>query len=97
MKLEQLSEADIVTSLNGRDAGKEFIVIKTEGEYVLLTDGKSRKIDKPKRKKSKHVKFEDRAQGIVADKISEGMKVTNNEIRRYMAEYAAKKNSEGDM
>lgn len=97
MKIERLSEADIVISQNGRDAGKRFLVIGLDNEYVLLADGKARKYEKPKRKKSKHVKFEDKAQGLIAEKITEGTKLTNNEIRRYIAEYSAKNSDEGDM
>jgi len=97
MKIEQLTEADIVVSLNGRDAGKVFLVIKTEGEYVHIADGKTRKYEKPKRKKGKHVKFEAKAHGMISEKLAEGTKVTNNEIRRYMAEYKVRKGGEGDM
>jgi len=94
---DSLAPADIVLSLNGRDKGKRFIIIGTEDEYVLLADGKSRKYEKPKRKKSKHVKFEDKAQGSTAEKIITKSKVTNSELRKYMAEYAAINSSKGDM
>jgi len=97
MKIERLAAADIVISQNGRDAGKRFLVIGLDEDYVLLADGKARKYEKPKRKKSKHVNFEDKAQGPVAEKITEGTKVTNNEIRRFIADYTAKKSNEGDM
>jgi len=43
----------------GRDKGRRFAVIGIEeDEYVLLADGKRRKVEKPKRKKLKHVRFE---------------------------------------
>jgi len=79
--------ADIVISINGRDAGKRFIVIETDAEYSLIADGKSRKYEKPKRKKNKHLKFEDKADSIIADKLLTGGKITNNEIRRFLASY----------
>ena len=82
-------KADVVISLNGRDAGKRFIVIDTEDEYSFLADGKGRKIDKPKRKKNKHLKREDKITGQVADKLRDGDKITNKEIRRALAEYTA--------
>lgn len=79
--------ADIVISLNGRDAGKRFIVIAVEDQYSLIADGKGRRFEKPKRKKNKHLKFEDKAEGPIASMLAKGDKVTNNELRRTLTEY----------
>ena len=89
--------ADIVISLNGRDAGKRFIIIETDVEYSLIADGKSRRYEKPKRKKNKHLRYEDKANSFISEKLTEGEKITNNEIRRFLAEYAAQNNGEGGM
>jgi len=87
--------ADIVISINGRDAGKRFIVIGTDAEYSLIADGKGRRYEKPKRKKNKHLKFEDKANDLIAEKLAEGEKITNNELRRFLAGYATEKSNEG--
>ena len=84
----KIVKADIVISINGRDKDKRFIVIGSEDEYSLIADGKGRRYEKPKRKKNKHLKFEDRATGLHAEKLIGGEKVTNNEIRRFLASYA---------
>jgi hypothetical protein len=76
--------ADVVIPLNGRDAGKRFIVIGEEDEYSLLADGKCRRVEKPKRKKNKHVRREDGISGPIAEKLLKGEKVTNSEIRRVL-------------
>jgi len=89
--------ADIVISINGRDAGKRFIVIETDGEYSLIADGKGRRFEKPKRKKNKHLRYETKADDLIKDKLTEGEKITNNEIRRFLAGYAAELNKEGGM
>jgi len=89
--------ADFVVSLNGRDEGKCFLVIGTEGEYSLIADGRGRRAEKPKRKKNKHLLLEDRADEPVANKLITGEKVTNNEIRRALAGYAAKRGEKGGM
>jgi len=89
--------SDIVISLNGRDTGKRFIVIETDGEYSLIADGKGRRYEKPKRKKNKHLMFEDKADSLIANKLAGGEKITNNEIRRFLATYAAEKSNEGGM
>jgi ribosomal protein L14E/L6E/L27E len=45
----------IVFSKKGRDKGRAMVVLKTENEYLYLVDGKLRTLDKPKKKKAKHV------------------------------------------
>ena len=49
--------ANLVQATAGREQGKYFFVLETDGEYLLLADGKSRRIEAPKRKKQKHVRF----------------------------------------
>ena len=84
-----IEKADVVISLNGRDVGKRFLIVETQDEYALLADGKGRRVEKPKRKKNKHLKLEGKANGQIAAKLLSGEKVTNNEIRRAMAQYTA--------
>jgi len=89
--------ADIVISLNGRDAGKRFIVISKEENYSLIADGKNRRYEKPKRKKNKHLKLESKAGASIEEKLTGNGKITNNEIRRFLAAYAAECGNEGGM
>ena len=49
--------SNIVKSTAGRDEGDFFFVLDTQGEFLLLADGKSRRVEKPKKKKRKHVSF----------------------------------------
>ena len=92
-----VEKADIVLSLNGRDKDKRFLVVQVQGEYSLLVDGKGRRVDKPKRKKNKHLKLLDKYDGFIAEKILNNEKVTNNEIRRALAQYAAACGEKGGM
>ena len=56
MKGCDLSVGQIVKSKAGRDREECFIVYEIiDDEYVLLVDGKTRKISKPKKKKVKHL------------------------------------------
>lgn len=45
----------MVFSKSGRDKGKAFVVMEVDNQYVKLVDGKLRTLDKPKKKKIKHV------------------------------------------
>ena len=83
--LSDLSIADIVVSLAGRDQGKLFYVIGTDGAYLWLVNGKDRTIDKPKKKKRKHTRKVLRSETRIAEKLRAGDKVLNSELRRDLA------------
>ena len=77
--------SDVVISTAGRDQGKLFYVIGTDPVYLKLANGKDRTLDKPKRKKRKHVQKVLRAETRAALKIQNGDKVLNSELRRDLA------------
>jgi len=45
----------VVKSLVGRDKGKHYLIIGYEAGRVLLADGRSRPISRPKKKNPKHL------------------------------------------
>ena len=46
----------IVLSRAGRDRGRAFVVVDVlDSEYVLMADGRLRTLDRPKKKKRKHL------------------------------------------
>jgi len=83
----EIARSDIVKSIAGRDKGKLFFVLDVEDEFFLLADGKTRKIENPKRKKCKHTEFAARFDCRVADKIKSEEKITNSELRRTLAAF----------
>ena len=83
----QIKSGDIVLSKAGRDAGRYFIVIKTEDIFAYICDGDLRKTDKPKKKKIKHLKNTGTESSYVKEKLSAGEKITNAELRREISEY----------
>ena len=89
-----ISKSDIILSLAGRDKGKLFYVIETEENYVLIADGKGRKLENPKRKKLKHVRRVSRTETRVAAKLQNGDKVLNSELRRDLATFGQQFNSQ---
>jgi hypothetical protein len=46
----------VVKAIAGRDSGSFFVITAAEGEYVYIADGKTRKLNKPKRKNKKHIR-----------------------------------------
>ena len=83
--LPDFTIADVVVSTAGRDAGSLFYVLETDGIWLSLVNGEDRRIEKPKRKKCKHVKKVLRSETRVAEKLRSGDKVLNSELRRDLA------------
>ena len=54
----------------GHDKGQMYVILKEEGEYLYLVDGKTRGVDNPKKKKKK-----------LAEKIKDMRTIYNEEIR----------------
>ena len=77
--------SDVVTSTAGRDEGKLFYVIDCDEVFLKLANGKDRTLEKPKRKKLKHVSKVLRAETRVAAKLIAGDKVLNSELRKDLA------------
>ena len=90
----EISTSDIIISTAGRDQGKLFYVIGTEGVYVLIANGKERKLENPKRKKLKHVRRVTRTESAVGRKLRSGDKVLNSELRRDLAAISQDFNSQ---
>ncbi len=55
--MEEIWTGMLAKSKQGHDKDKIFLIIKEEGEYVFLADGKIRTLEKPKKKKRKHVQI----------------------------------------
>ena len=89
-----INVSDVVVSTAGRDAGEWFYVIAQDPIYLFLANGKDRPLDKPKRKKRKHVQKVLRSETRVAEKIRSGNKVLNSELRRDLAFLARENASE---
>ena len=77
--------SDVVISTAGRDHGEWFYVVNEDPIYLFLANGKDRTLEKPKRKKRKHVQKVLRSETRVAEKIRSGDKVLNGELRRDLA------------
>ena len=80
-----IAKSNIVKSIAGRDAGNYFFVLATEEDFLLLADGKRRRLESPKRKRARHVQFVAESDSAVAEKIRSSEKITNSELRKAIA------------
>lgn len=77
----------ICTSLAGHDKGEVFVIIGEDGEYVLLVNGASRPLAKPKRKKKKHIQvIHDEEEWKRRSLIEEG-RIRDEQIRSMIRSY----------
>ena len=83
--LPEFMIAAVVVSTAGRDAGTLFYVIEQDETYLQLANGKDRSLEKPKCKKRKHARKVLRSETRVAQKLKNGDKVLNSELRRDLA------------
>ncbi|MBR5155736.1 MAG: RNA-binding protein [Clostridia bacterium] len=78
---EKFSIGDIVLSKAGRDSGRYFVVVSSEGIFTYICDGDLHKIEKPKKKKIKHLKNTGSTNESIAKKLLGKTMVTNPELR----------------
>ena len=56
MTYEPLKPGEIVRSRAGRDRGRAFVILELlDEDYVLLVDGRLRTLERPKKKKRRHL------------------------------------------
>lgn len=71
---------EIVRSKAGRDRGRAFVILAIlDAEYVLLVDGRLRTLERPKKKKRKHLFKASEARMELNDRQS------NADIRKFLA------------
>ena len=75
----------VVISKAGRDKGNFFIVLKTEDNYAYIADGNLRKVDRPKKKKLRHLQLTNYVSQRILNPEQE---ITNSEVRKALAEYS---------
>ena len=76
----------IVKSTSGRDKGKYLAVIGETGEFLVLANGRHRKLDNPKHKKPKHVEILNKEVTESVKCAVKNMTVTNKMLYRAIKE-----------
>ena len=88
-----LQVGQLVRSRAGRDQGRYFMVSAlVDSEYVYLVDGQMRKMEKPKKKKRKHLESRKVYFSSLRQKLEGGQTVFDYEVRQALQ--AAQQNEE---
>lgn len=78
----------VVISKAGRDIDRKFIIMDIiNEEYVYISDGDLRKVEKPKRKKIKHLIITDEIFNDILSKKT----LSNSEIRKFLQSLGSSK------
>lgn len=66
----------------GHDKGQIYIIIREEGDFVYLADGRLKTLEAPKKKRKKHLQPVKKGMDTaLAKKLQSGMPVYNEEIK----------------
>lgn len=74
-------KGEIVNAINGKDKDKLFIVLDIRENFVLIADGKSRKLEKPKLKNKKHLQKTEQ-------EVDASAYTTNKKLRYFIVKVA---------
>ena len=77
----------MVGSRAGRDSGQRYLVVGKSGDrFVLVADGKTRRVAAPKKKNIRHLIFHPAVAEVIEEKLTAGEEVTDEEVRSALAE-----------
>lgn len=72
-------KGSIVRAKAGRDKGEYFIVLGFDGNFALITNGKQRKVETPKKKSLKHLE--------PTQTVLDLQQPTNRQIKKLLNEF----------
>lgn len=75
----------VVYSKAGRDIDRKFIIMDIiDKDYVYICDGDLRKVEKPKKKKIKHLMFTEIVAKDIKQCLISDVGVSNSQIRKFL-------------
>lgn len=87
---ECLEPGRLVISNAGRDKGSFYLILRRiDHRQVFVVDGRMRKVANPKTKNGRHLKVCPEKSVEIHGKISNGMKITDQDVQRAIQELTA--------
>ncbi len=78
----ELVAGQLAYSKAGRDKDFPYLVMRIEANIAWVADGKVRRVENPKRKNIRHLRFTHSIAHTIAEKLAAGVAVTNAEVRQ---------------
>lgn len=85
----------LASSKAGHDKNTVYVIIKEEPEYIYLVDGKSRTLEKPKKKNKKHIQIIKKYQDTEFHERVRTGKTDDIEIRKVLQQYQVSEKAGG--
>ena len=77
----------VVLSKAGRDRGRMFLVIEeVDDDFVMVANGDTRKMDRLKKKRRRHLKPTGHTVQALRDRLLSGQVVQDHELRAWLRE-----------
>lgn len=83
--------AKLAKSKSGHDKGRYYVIVKEEEEYVFVSDGVLKTLEKPKKKNKKHIQIIKQIPDDVAELLSGRNEIRDLEIKRALKLYVKEK------
>ena len=88
----------MAASKAGHDKLQVYVIVKEEGDYVYLSDGRLKPVDNPKKKSKKHIQIiKHQINEELAQKLASGVKVYDEEIKLAIKLWNRKNKEENDV
>lgn len=81
------TRGQIVFSKSGRDKGRPFIIYDFDDEFIYLVDGDLRKLEKPKKKKKKHIQIVNEIDYDIKKKLEDNLYLLDADIRKALKSF----------
>lgn len=80
-------KGQIVYSKCGRDKRKPFVIINSDDDFVYLVDGNLRKLQKPKKKKKKHIQISNEIDYNIKEKLEGNLYILDSDFIKSLKNY----------
>ncbi|GAV23843.1 KOW domain-containing RNA-binding protein [Carboxydothermus pertinax] len=89
MHLDKIRPGQVVLSIAGRDIGTIYLIYRViDDRYVEVVDGQHRRVENPKKKNVRHLKFLNHHVKEISEMLQTYGKVSNQEIRKVLKSIA---------
>ncbi len=85
--MKEFETGMLAVSKAGHDKDRLYVVLKADPQFVYLADGKNRSVDRPKKKKRKHIQINYYIPGILKQTLETKQKLEDEQIKKAIKEY----------
>lgn len=82
MEMREIRAGMPARSLAGHDKDAYYVVCRVEGDWVWLTDGRLKPLERPKKKNKKHIQIQHKIPENLQEKLQRGEAFRNEDIKR---------------